>query len=84
MTLSDQMEDIENSVIAARECGDNIEKMMGLMADTTDEAKLIFWQIFLAEAAATAVKQISPQTTFIILNSLISAIQEKEINTKFH
>lgn len=84
MTNQTKVPDLESSVITAHSCGEKIDEHIATMGDKTDEEKLVFWSIFFGNSVAIAVKQVSPQTTLIILNSLITAIQHDEINTKFH
>lgn len=84
MTSKKHLQELDSSALIARECGDNIEKMMNFMANKSDEAKMIFWSLFFGKCIVTAVRSVSKQTTLMILNNLISALQDSEINSKPH
>lgn len=76
--------DLENSAWMANNCGIKLDEMVAAIEMKSDEEKVVFWSLFLGYAASVAVKQASPQTILIILNSLITAIHKDEINKNFH
>jgi hypothetical protein len=76
--------DLDTAVSDARQCVIKINEFIALTELKTDEEKLVFWSIFFGYAVAACANQVGVITTDIILNSLITAIQEDEFKSYFH
>lgn len=76
--------DLERSISAANNCGIKLDEMIAEIEIKQDEEKVVFWSLFLGYSVSVAVKHTGMRTVLTILNSLMTAIQQDEINKQLH